>query len=341
MGFWAGSVPASGTIPAQFQVHFPFRPDETHKLDVDLPSIESLAQDHHGLVTRAGVKGRGVSRSAWYRALAAGVIEPVHPGVARLVGTSDTPEQRIAAAVLGAAQGAMASHRSAARLWGVPRPPEDPIDVMLPDRRRESTLAGVVVHRPRDCKDLSPVLRSGIRTSNVLRMLCDLGAVDPATVAAAVGHVVTTGLASPVALRNAVEVHARRGRHGVPAFREALDEWVIDGKPVDSVLEPAMRRLGEEHRLPAMEFHAVICGYEVDFWIVGSPVVLECDGWDTHGRNRAQFERDRVRDARLATEGYITVRFTHRQLTQRAAQTAERIRAVLQRWAPQLLAPTR
>ena len=308
---------------------------------MDLPSLETLAQDHHGLITRAGAKGRGVSRSAWYRGLAAGIIEPVHPGVARLVGTADTPEQRIAAAVLAAGKGAMASHRSAARLWGVPRPEDDPVDVMLPDRRREATLASVVVHRPRDRKDLSPVLRSGIRTSNVLRMLCDLGAVDPEAVPAAVGHVVTSGLASPVALRNAVDVHARRGRHGVPAFREALDEWVIDGKPVDSVLEPAMRRLRQAHRLPPMEFHAVICGYEVDFWIVASPVVLECDGWDTHGRNRAQFERDRIRDAHLATEGYITVRFTYRQLTQRPAHTADRIRGVVRRWAPELLAPTR
>jgi very-short-patch-repair endonuclease len=308
---------------------------------VDLPSIESLAQEHHGLVTRAGAKRRGVSRSAWYRGLAAGVIEAVHPGVARLVGTADTPEQRVAAAVLAAGKGAMASHRSAARLWGVPRPDDDPIDVMLADRRREATLVGVVVHRPRDRKDLSPVLRSGIRTSNVLRMLCDLGAVDPATASAAVGHVVTSGLASPAALRKAVDVHARRGRHGVPAFREALDEWVIDGKPVDSVLEKAMRRLREAFHLPPMEFHAVICGHEVDFWIVGSPIVLECDGWDSHGRNPVQFERDRVRDAHLTTEGVITVRFTHRQLTRRQAQTADRIRAVVQRWAPQLLAPTR
>jgi hypothetical protein len=190
--------------------------------------------------------------------------------VARLVGTADTPEQRIAAAVLAAGKGAMASHRSAARLWGVPS-------------------------------------------------VCDLGAVDPETVPAAVGHVVTTGLAPPAALRKAVDVHARRGRHGVPAFRDALDEWVIEGKPVDSVLEPAMRRLREANRLPPMEFHAVICGYEVDFWI----------------------ERDRIRDAHLTTAGYITVRFTHRQLTQRHVQTADRIRGVVQRWAPQLLAPPR
>jgi very-short-patch-repair endonuclease len=231
----------------------------------------------------------------------------------------------------------MASHRSAAHLWGIPRPADDTIDVLLTERRREASLDGVIVHRPRDRKDLSPVLRHNIRTSNVLRLLCDLGAVDAPSVPAAVGHVVTTGLASPAALRSAVDVHARRGRHGVPAFRDALDDWVIDGKPTDSVLEPAMNRLLVDYGLPPVQFHAVICGYEVDFWIVDSPIVLECDGWDTHGRNKLQFEKDRVRDQELTSVGYITVRFTYRAITRHARAQAERIRAVICRWAPHLL----
>ncbi len=304
---------------------------------MDLRALEALAHEHHGLITQAAACRRGMSRAGWYRALGTGWVELIHPGVARLVGAPITTEQGIAAAVLGAGHGAQASHRSAARMWGVPRPEGDPIDVILAERSREASLVGVVVHRPRDRKDLSPVLRAGVRTSNVLRMLCDLGAVDPSSVAEAVGHVVTHGIASPAALRAAVDVHTRRGRHGVPAFRAALDEWVIDGKPTDSVLEPTMHRLLAAHRLPPATFHAVICGYEVDFWIHGSPIVLECDGWDSHGRNRVQFEKDRVRDAELTAAGYITVRFTYRQLTRRAGATADRIRSVVHRWAPHLL----
>jgi hypothetical protein len=148
----------------------------------------------------------------------------------------------------------------------------------------------VIVHRPRDLKDLTPVLRQNIRTTNVLRLLCDLGAVDPTAVSNAVGHVVTTRLASPVALRAAIDRHSCRGRHGVPAFRAALEEWVIDGKPVDDVLETAMHRLLQDHHLPPAEFHARLAGYEVDFWIIGSPVVLECDGWEFHAKTRAQQE---------------------------------------------------
>ena len=39
----------------------------------------------------------------------------------------------------------------------------------------------------------------------------------------------------------------------------------------------------------------------------------------------------------LAAAGYVTVRFTYRQVTQRSRQVADRIRAVIRRWAPQLL----
>ncbi len=191
---------------------------------------------------------------------------------------------------------------------------------------------------PRDLGDLKAVHRNGIPTTNILRVLCDLGAVDRPAVFAAVGHVVTNRLASPVALQRAIDRHSRRGRHGVPAFREALAEWLIDGKPVDSLLEPAMRRLFQAHRLPRYKFHAVIAGFEVDFWIVGSPVVLECDGWEFHAKTRAQQEADNARDAALASAGYLTVRFTYNQIVRHPAAQAQRIRALVRRWAPELVA---
>jgi hypothetical protein len=232
---------------------------------------------------------------------------PVHPGVARMPGTPITPEQSIAAAVLAAGHGAMASHRSALRLLGVPRPDDDPVDVMFVDRTRGLELEGVVRHRPRDRLDLSPLRRQNIPCSNILRALCDTGAVDAASVPDAVQHVVVRGLASPLQLLAAVRVHSRQGRAGLPALREALGEWIIDDKPADRKLESAMRELLSSNGLAQAEFHARIAGYEVDFWIIDTPVVLECDGWEYHGVTRAQFERDRDRDAELVTAGYIPI----------------------------------
>jgi very-short-patch-repair endonuclease len=303
-----------------------------------ISSLDLFANDHHGLVTRKAAGNAGMSARSWYRAIERGQLEPLHPGVCRMFGAAPTPLQAIHAAVLAAGTGAMASHRSAARLWGIPRPDDELVDVILAHRSREATIAGAAIHRPRDLLDLKPSRRERIPTTNILRTLCDLGALDAAAVPGAVGHVVTTGLASPAALVGAIRRHGRRGRPGVPALREALDDWVLDGKPVDSVLEPAMRRLLATHHLPPAEFHARLAGYEVDFRIIDSPLVLECDGWTTHGRERRQFERDRTRDADLAALGFVVLRFTYRAIVNRPAQEAERIRRNVARWAPHLLA---
>ncbi len=303
---------------------------------MDIRALHAFAAEHHALITRDAALRRGMSKATWFRWLSDGRLIGIHPGVARLPGAPTTREQGIAAAVLALSPGVLASHRSSAYVWGIDRPDDDPIDVIAVRRSRTFDLPGVSVHRPRDMKDLKPVLKQGITTTNILRMLCDLGAVDPAAVPAAVGHVVTARLASPVALRKAIDRHSRRGRHGVPAFRDALDDWVIDGKPVDSALEPVMRRLFTRYRLPPYEYHARIGPYEVDFRIVGTPIVLECDGWDFHAKTKAQQARDAARDAHLTEMGMVPVRFTYHQIVWEHAKLARRLVGIIRQWAPEL-----
>ena len=299
---------------------------------MDLRRVQPYALNHHGLVTLDVARRAGISDSSYYRAVDAGLLEPIYPLVARIVGTPATREQTIMAAVLGAGPGAIASHRTAAELWGVPRPDREPIDVILPSRARRATLPNVIAHRPRDYADLIPVLRRRIPTTNVLRMLCDLGACDAAALPGAVGHVLASNLATWGALDRAIARHSERGRHGIVAFRNALQDWTIDAKPAASVLELTMRRFLDAFRLPAAEFHPIIAGYEVDFRLIGTNIVIECDGWITHGMNRDQFEYDRDRDADLLAAGYTVVRVTYRSIAQRRARTAERIRRVYEQW---------
>lgn len=299
---------------------------------MDLSLVAPFAEANHGLVTRDAAFHRGISKSAWYRALQSPVLEAVFPGVARIAGTPRTREQEIAAAVLAAGPGALASHATAAYLWGLDRPPGPP-EVIVPDRNRRIELPGVVVHHPRDLLDLDPVRRRRIPTSCILRLLCDLGAVDPAGVGATLGHFLAIRAVTVTMLERAIRSHSRQGRHGIVAFRAALAEWVIDGKPADSVLEPAMRRLLRAHRIGPVQFHAVLAGYEVDFWLVGTPVVLECDGWDYHGRTRAQFERDTSRNGDLIAAGYVPVHFSYREIIYQPRRVIGRITAALARFA--------
>ncbi len=127
--------------------------------------------------------------------------------------------------------------------------------------------------------------------------------------------------------------HSIQGRAGITALRDAIDEWSIDSRPADSVLEPAMRKLVQRYGLPDIEFHPTIEGREVDFRFTGTPVIVECDGWAYHGLQREQFERDRTRDAMLIAAGWIILRFTYRSITGRPGSVAQQMRGALDRWA--------
>ncbi len=126
-------------------------------------------------------------------------------------------------------------------------------------------------------------------------------------------------------------------RHGVVALREALERWSIGEKPVDSDLEALMGEILAAFDLPSAEFHSIVGGYEVDFHVVGSCVVIECDGWSSHGLDREQFEYDRFRDVDLLAKGFITVRVTWRMMISSPRAVARRIEAALTTWSPDVL----
>jgi very-short-patch-repair endonuclease len=160
-------------------------------------------------------------------------------------------------------------------------------------------------------------------------MLVDLGQVAPAAVLPALQHVLFTGLASRSAVHALLERHGRRGRHGVGALRQAMATWAIGDRPPDSLLELRMASILRDHQLPAAEFQCRVLGYEVDFAIRQHRLILECDGWDVHGRDSRQFERDREKDAVLAAAGWLVLRFTWLRITRQPNWVASTIRSVI------------
>lgn len=304
---------------------------------MDLRTLTAQASKHHGLLRRADAARLGISKSAWYRAIESGLLVPVYPNVARLPGAPETLSQRALAAVWAIGPGTLGSHRTSAALWGLPRPEDDPLEVLLSSRARCVVLPGVVVHRPRDLVDLRPVLRDGVPTTMPVRMLLDLAAVEPGSLVESAFSLLERRTISPNALRAGLMRHARRGRNGITAFRDLLDRLADERMPTDSDLEVHMMALLAAHGLPPARFHPKVAGYEVDFLIENSIIVLECDGWETHGLDRDQFEFDRIREADLIAAGFVVVHFTWRRVTSRPHQVAEQIRASVRQWAPHLL----
>lgn len=290
--------------------------------------LDAVARTHHGLITSSQAERIGVNRRMLDRAVAAGHLERSYPGVYRLAGSPVTRAQRILAAIYGVGSGAVGSHRAAAWVWGVDRPDTDPFDVIAP-RDRHPVSDALVIHRPSDVRQLRAVHRGAIPVVTPMRMLLDLGAVDPGGVADALDHVLATKLMTFDAVDGALTLLAKKGRHGVTALRAAIDERRIDGKPSDSALEVRMNNVVASYGLPSMTFHAIVAGYEVDFLVTDTRLIIECVGWLYHGMQRDQFEFDAVRRAELVAAGYTVIEITWRMLEREPGRAADRIQRVL------------
>lgn len=308
-----------------------------------LRELDALARPPHGLLVRSDLLTVGFSPHRWRQAVVAGSLVEVMPGVAVAPTRPVTDEVMLAAAVYSVGERAVLSHRSAARLWGVEGLSGHPIDVTRSDpRRKVGSLQrhGVVVHRPTDRMDLRPVTVHDLPVTNPVRTLLDLGAVAPHMVDRALTYFRVKRLVTIGQVHQALADHSRQGRVGLGALRQALAEQQLDERPADSALEEAMARLAIRFGLPALAFQHRLAGYRVDFWIVGTCLYIECDGWAYHGLKRDQFEFDRRRSAELTAAGFVGIRFTWRQVRRQPAQVAALIWHNLERWAPHMAVDT-
>jgi very-short-patch-repair endonuclease len=85
--------------------------------------------------------------------------------------------------------------------------------------------------------------------------------------------------------------------------------------------------------LPEPEVNASLAAldhqpHEVDLSWPAHHLIIETDGYDTHGTRQA-FEQDRKKDAALTATGYRVVRFTWRAVLHDPATVADRLTALL------------
>jgi hypothetical protein len=107
---------------------------------VDLGSLRRLADRQLGLLTRAQAVESGMSDARWRRLHRDGTLVAVNPKVSMLAGVRLTPALEIKAAVLAAPEGVMASHTSAAHLWGAHAAGTEPVHLLSLVRGRKFTL---------------------------------------------------------------------------------------------------------------------------------------------------------------------------------------------------------
>jgi hypothetical protein len=221
-------------------------------------NIAAHASDHHGVFDLRVVRSMRPTKDEIYWRLRREQWLPVYQGVFRLAGVPPIWRGDLLAACLAGGPRAVASHRSAAELWGFPGRRTDLVEITCP-RWRRGQEAGPVVHEskaldPADCTvvDNIPV------TSPELTLLM-LGAVcAPVTVEMALDVARNRELVTYESVRAVLRRVARRGRNGAGVLRAILDERSPEVRAPESPMETKMLRL-----LRQLGFAAPVPQYEV------------------------------------------------------------------------------
>jgi len=281
-------------------------------------ALMDLATRQHGVVSMAQLLRLGYSDDTVLEWATASRLHRVHHGIYAVGHRRLSWHSRCWAGVLGAEANevdevvwpAVASHGSAAYLWGLYRYAPERIDVTAPIRRRAKR--EFVVH-------FSSILAAedrregeGIPVTSVARTLLDLAIrATPQRLERRLERAEELGLLD---LHEVEDVLDRAGGHrGRGRLRRALALYQPDPAFTRSRFEKQFRRLVIRAGIsaPSMNFNAH--GYELDAYWPELRFAVELDLFETHG-TRAAFERDRLRHEELKLVGIEMIRVTKPRL---------------------------
>jgi hypothetical protein len=261
----------------------------------------------HG-VTRAQVEA-ALAQRRWLRAA---------PGLYALASWPASAHRRLLGACL--ATGGVASHASAAWVWGLLKEAPTPPVVSVAHRCKNTMPATgggriaisdgygdtypAVVHRSRDLPSASISLRRGIPTTNPLRSLVDLAATSSPTV---LDDAIDVALAKRLVSVESLEAEALRlkrpGRRGPPQLIARLGGRRFVGASAPSVLESRALRLLAEAGIKVVNCETVVDAadsghYRLDIELENK-VFLEVDGFAYHSspeqKNNDDARRNQLR----------------------------------------------
>ena len=177
--------------------------------------------------------------------------------------------------------------------------------------RSRDGVPGIRLHRPRSLDDRDTTTHEGIPITTIARTLLDLAAtVRPDRLERALAQAERLQLYDHRAITDVLE--RSNGHRGTEPSRERPPQ--SPSSPAASSRRgssPSARAAGlaepeANSSLAALDHRP----YEVDFYFPAHHLVVETDGWETHG-TKAAFKSDRRKDAALTAAGYRVMRFTY------------------------------
>ena len=291
--------------------------------------IRELAEQQHGVVSRAQCRQIGVDGDGLRPEMRASRWESLSPRVLRVVGAPHTSRMQVMAGVLDAGGGAVASHRTAAALWRLPGFRFTPPDVsrLHGGDHEPATLANL--HHPRLLSPHHCTVVEGIPVTTPARTLFDLaGVLPPMRTERAVDNALAMSPGLLRALHRMLPELAQRGRTGIRVMRAILADRPAGYIAPASGLEARVVRLLDDAGVRTRR--QVDLGGDdwigrVDLVVVGTRLVIEVDSARYH-TSKLDRERDARRDAELRARGYEVVHVNEEDAWHRPADVVRAVR---------------
>lgn len=288
-------------------------------------AVARLAGRQGGHVTRAQLLALGVPGRTITWQLEAGRLFRVHRGVYAVGHVPTSPLDRARGALLAAGARSALSRTSAAAFWGLYQRWPQPLEVVSPLQLRVPTLkasrCNTLLGRDIRAKD-------GIRVTSPARTLLDIA---PRTATKTL-HRFHNQLRMGRLVNNEqlLDVAKRNPQHPGTKLLLAL-AGASQGEAKRSGFEVDWPPFAARYELPDYKMNIHVAGERIDVLFTPDRLIVELDGWGTHGTKLA-FEDDRDRDSSiLAATGIPTMRITYDGLHRRPRMQANRINAILAR----------
>jgi uncharacterized protein DUF559 len=289
--------------------------------------MRGLAERQHGVVSTWQLLELGVNERIVLSRRAGGLLVPLHQGVYALGRTHLGVEGRATAAVLACGPGAVLSHFSAGRHWGLCGSRGD-IEVLRQSGGLEpKSHDGVQLHQTRRLEPYEVTMERGIPVAVMERVLLDLAGrtgmqrLERMFVQAykrddfswpRLGRIITR----------------RRGCKGVGKLRRIALEVDPEALETKSPPEVDFLALWRQTDSPMPSVNVLVEGHLVDFLWSEQRVIVETDSWSHHG-DPLSFEKDYQRDVELTAAGYDVHRTTAKMLGRNPAPFLNNVRHAL------------
>lgn len=290
--------------------------------------LNRLAARQYSLAHRNQALDIGMTPRQIHERLESGLLVPVHQGVYRMAGAARTAEQDLLAACMAAGGDAVASHRSAAVLWGMRGVQAPTPEITVPGTRRPM-LHGPRVHRTDLLHPIDVFTRARIPVTTPARTLLDLGSVvsslvvEPALEDALMRRLVTFHL-----LASTLQRLGGSGRRGAAILRALVEERDPASAPTQSVLEDRLFQVLRRAGLPDPVRQYRVAGVVLDGAYPHLRLGLEADSRIWHG-GRLDVQRNSDKHNRLVAHGWRVLRFTWFDVTRQPGQVVAAVKGEL------------